>query len=269
MSTAVSPATVEFKLRVTPRLPAMITSPSMVVPCTRVKALLSSPSTEMEEPVTVVAALPAVVVMVSSVMGAKKVLPPSTMIPALPAPGPVSEMAPRFNKPVLLTILPARGVHLDADRAGGVLVGDAAFVGEKVVRVDGHRGRRGFDLDPAAGLNRDVAVRGGVQRGLAVVGDGGVSAGGEHQRRSQQRCRGGGKHQAVLQNPNLFKCWSRSRDESPFNCLAWQTLDLAPAFRIAAWLAPPWSARASSPARLCTQAPRPRSTANFHVLIRC
>src|ERR1700691_2709633 len=30
---------------------------------------------------------------------------------------------------------------------------------------------------------------------------------------------------------------------SLFNCLGWQTLDLAPAFRIAALLLPPWSAR--------------------------
>ena len=39
-----------------------------------------------------VAALPAVVVTVSSVIGAKKVLPPSMMMPALPEPVPVRAM---------------------------------------------------------------------------------------------------------------------------------------------------------------------------------
>src|SRR6185437_6730626 len=103
----------------------------------------------------------------------------------------------------------AGGIHFYADGVGSVVVGDAALVEEEIVAVDDHRRRGGLDLHAAARLNGDVARGAGGERGLGAGRDGGVGQRAKRQRRSQQRCRGGGKHQAVLQNPNLFKCWSR------------------------------------------------------------
>src|SRR6185437_10656908 len=96
------------------------------------------------------------------------------------------------------------GVDLDADGAHGVVVGDRARIAEKIVGIDGDGGTGRLDLH-AAGLDGDVAVGGGVNRVLLDPRDGGVGAAlGNHEGRSQQRSRGGGKHQAVLrQNPNL------------------------------------------------------------------
>src|SRR5690349_4287691 len=103
---AVLPRCVDLSLAVSVIGPDRMTSPSMVVPCCRLKILLPSPTTETEEPVRLVL-LPAVLVTLSSVIGAKKVLPPEMKMAALPVPLPVRSMEPRFRRPELLTILPA------------------------------------------------------------------------------------------------------------------------------------------------------------------
>ena len=76
MSIAVLPCVVDLSLAVSVMLPDSSTSPSIVVPCCRVKMLLPSPTTLTDDPVTLLTAPPAVVVTVSKVIGAKNVLPP-------------------------------------------------------------------------------------------------------------------------------------------------------------------------------------------------
>ena len=106
MSMAVLPRVLDLSLATSVMEPARTTSPSMVVPCCRVKILLPSPVTETEEPL-ILAPLPAVVVTVARVIGAKKVWPPEMKMADLPVPLPVRLIAPRFTMPELLTILPA------------------------------------------------------------------------------------------------------------------------------------------------------------------
>src|SRR5579863_2448755 len=106
ISTAVLPEVVDFWLAARLMLPDIFTSPSTVVPWNRVKRLLPSPTTETEEPESVVL-LPTVLVTALKVIGAKKVLPPSMISADLPVPLPVRLMLPRLAMPALLTMLPA------------------------------------------------------------------------------------------------------------------------------------------------------------------
>ena len=106
ISKAVLPWVVDLSLAARLMVPAMFTSPSMVVPWNRVKRLLPSPVTATDDPVRVVL-LPTVLVTALKVMGAKNVFPPSMMSADLPVPLPVRLMVPRLAMPVLFTILPA------------------------------------------------------------------------------------------------------------------------------------------------------------------
>ena len=136
MSMAVLPRVLDLSLATSVMEPARMTSPSMVVPCCRVKILLPSPVTETEEPLMLLL-LPAVVVTVASVIGAKKVWPPEMKMADFAGSLACEADRAQIHDARAVDDIAGAGVHRNADGAGGVGVGDRACIAEEIVGVDG------------------------------------------------------------------------------------------------------------------------------------